>query len=120
MADGIFNTAIFNDDIFNNHAVTIGITLSGTHATQALFTGGRPELLLPVEFTFIIRAGIIFKFIETFTLTANHLRESLSRIEIKLPILVNTRTDYEVNGYIVSDLRAPTRLSLAAVRGIFP
>ncbi len=104
---GIFNIDIFNDDIFNTTPVVSagGITLSGTHATQALYTGGRLELLIPTEFTFLLKAGIIFKFTETFALTANHLRESLSRVELKLPILVKTRVDYEVNGFIVEKVR---------------
>jgi len=38
LADGIFNVEIFNDDIFNTHAVAVvgGVDISGTHATQVL------------------------------------------------------------------------------------
>jgi len=55
MADGIFNRAIFNDDIFNTHEA---IVMSGTHATQQL-TARRPALFIPIEFSFRIKAAII-------------------------------------------------------------
>jgi len=55
MADGIFNRAIFNDDIFNTHEA---IVISGTQATQQL-TARRPALFIPIEFTFRIKAKTI-------------------------------------------------------------
>jgi len=106
MADGIFNSAIFNDGVFNSHGAGVGnFTLSGTHATQAFFTA-RPEQLIPIEFTFIIRAGIIAKFKETFTVQSTLLEKSQLKIELKLPILVKTRTNYEVYGYIIEKVRS--------------
>jgi len=55
MVDGIFNRSIFNSKIFNSHE---GIIIVGTHATQQLLSRKkrRPELLIPVEFTFRIIA----------------------------------------------------------------
>ena len=62
MSDGIFNTSIFNDDIFNTHTVTVtGLTLSGTHATQAFYTGPKAEQLIPIEFIFKIKSCLITK-----------------------------------------------------------
>jgi len=63
MSDGIFNTSIFNDTIFNTHAV-VGLTLSGTQSNQ-LLDRKRPAILVPVEFSFRIKATTyIIEFIE--------------------------------------------------------
>jgi len=114
MTDGVFNRTIFNDSIFNIHA---GLLLIGTHPTQAFFTG-RPQQLIPVEFTFILKAGIIVKFTETFEVKSALLENSLLNIKVKSPILVKTRTDYEVYGYIIEKTRSKFCLKASYIPAI--
>jgi len=59
MVDGIFNSNLFNREIFNTHLQgTTGIIIGGTHSGQQLLSRKkrRPEILIPVEFTFRIIA----------------------------------------------------------------
>ncbi len=57
MTDGVFNSSLFNSDIFNTHAEA-GLTISGSHATAYIYGERKyhPEILTPVEFTFRIKA----------------------------------------------------------------
>lgn len=70
MTDGIFNSSIFNDDIFNTHAVDGGLIISGTQSQQQLFVR-RPERLQTVHYTF----KIISHLIPTITLHLPNIRQ---------------------------------------------
>jgi len=77
-------------------------TLSGTHATQALYKkkkkrqplpviGPRREQLIPVEFSLIAKSTLVRKPIETIKLTSTLVRDSISKIHLKLPLLVEIK-----------------------------
>ena len=78
-------------------AVT-GLTLSGTHAgvhldtkkkkrITTLVTGPTVEQLIPVEFTFNTQSGLVRYLKETVRIKATLIRNSLTRIELRLNIV---------------------------------
>jgi len=95
MSDGIFNTSIFNDDIFNTHAVT-GLTLSGTHATQAFYTGGRQEQLITVEFIFKLKSCLITK--------------TGLRICAKSALRLPTKLSTKLKSVLLSEIKSPYKI----------
>jgi len=69
-----------------------GFTLSGQHATP-LLDGQRPALLIPVEFTFILKASILNKF------------ESVLRL--KCPIRVEVKSNIKLKSHLLTESRSP-------------
>jgi len=66
MGHGLFNSQIFNSDIFNTH---VSILISGQQSVAQLTK--RPELLIPVSFTFKLISRLIHR------VTIGNFREKL-------------------------------------------
>jgi len=79
-----------------------GLTLSGTHATQALFLGPKRARLDHVEFTFLLKAGIIYKIKTRFKVISVLVRESLSHMKIKSSLLLPKHSSFKIKSALLS------------------
>jgi len=74
-----------------------GLTLSGTHATQAIYvglgTGGRED---PVEFTFLTKAGISFTTTTKFRIASVIRKEVFSNIKLKSTLITAIESSFKL------------------------
>jgi len=77
------------------HAV--GLTLQGTHATQAVYVGmGRVGREDPVEFTFLTKAGISFTTAVRVKLESVLIREVVSHLKIKSTLVLLRESSFKI------------------------
>ncbi len=73
----------------------IGLTISGTHATQA-FYGARPEQLIPVEFTFRIKSCLI-------TLSG-------TRVCVKAALRILTKASMRIKSLLIVEVKNSVKI----------
>ena len=108
MAHGIFNTLIFNEDIFNTHE---GLVLIGTpHPTQAFYTSH--EQLIPICFIFKLKSCLVTR------IKARICPRSTLRLptrlcaKLKSILLVETKTPFKIKSAIWA--KESVKISLAS------
>ena len=69
----------------------VGLTISGTHAVPMI---GKGEQLIPVEFTFLLKACILTKFKNIFRLKCPIKVEVKSNCKLKSNLLVESRSPF--------------------------
>ena len=77
----------------------IGLTLSGTHALPMI---GKGEQLIPVEFTFLLKACILYKFQSVFTIKCPIKVEVKSNIKLKSVLLVESKSPFAFKSSILN------------------
>ena len=78
-------------------AHAVGLTLAGTHATQAVYVGlGRGGREDPVEFTFLTKAGISFTTTTKFRIASVIRKEVKSNIKLKSTLIVERFSSFKL------------------------
>ena len=86
--------------------VADGLTLEGTHATQAIYSVPRVERLIPVEFTFLIKAAITSKLkFDTEIKAAFVERVKSIGTTLTSPILVESKYPFKLKSTILAYLK---------------
>jgi len=73
-------------------AASVGLTISGTHAVPMI---GKGLQLIPVEFTFLLKACILYKFQSITRIKCPIRVEVKSNIKLKSSLLVESRSPFE-------------------------
>jgi len=97
--------------ILLNEQVPGGVTIEGTHATQLI--APRAARLDFVEFTFWIKAGIIFQIAGQTRIISSLIRESILSLKIKSPLLIETQFPHKLKSTLITNIRK-TKISLEA------
>jgi len=88
-----------------------GVIIEQTHATQLI--APRAARLDFVEFTFWIKAGIIYQIVYQLRLLADLIRESILSLKIKSPLLIETKFPHKLKSTLITNIRK-TKISLEA------
>ena len=93
-----------------NGPVAVGFTLSGQHATPLI--GARPEQLIPVSFTFMLKAGIIFQLKTKLKVISVILHEIKSHFKLKAPLIVETKSPFKFKSTLLQPISNEESLRL--------
>jgi len=80
-----------------------GVIIEGTHATQLI--APRAARLDFVEFTFWIKAGIIFQIVSQSKLISVLIKETISHLKLKSPLLIETQFPYKIKSTLITNIQ---------------
>jgi len=80
-----------------------GVEIIGTHATQLIAPrAGRLDF---VEFTFLIKAGIIFQIRSQSKLISVLIREAISHLKLKSSLLIGINFPYKIKSTLIAEAK---------------